>query len=103
MKPANVLLQCAAPGNRHGKEKSVESCVVEAFADVTTCREQDSFLSVGNRSQLFGDGTSLFCTHAAFQHHDVFHQAGQPGGKFVHLAGALGDFEEGRISAAYMV
>src|SRR5580658_3439 len=35
MQPANVLLQCAAPGNRHGQKKSVEARVVEAFTDVT--------------------------------------------------------------------
>ncbi len=33
---------------------------------------------------------TLLCAHAAFQHHDVLHQAGQLGGEFVHLPGALG-------------
>ena len=30
VQPANVLLQCASPGNRHGKKKRVEARIVEA-------------------------------------------------------------------------
>ena len=87
---ADVLLQCATPGNWHGKEKRVKARVVEAFTDVTARGQQNSFFSVGNRGQLFGDGASLFGPHAAFQYYDVLHQTSQPGSKFIHLAGAFG-------------
>jgi hypothetical protein len=86
---ADVLLQCATPGNWHGKKKPVKARVVEAFTDISACGQQNSFFSVRNRGQLFGDGTSLFGPHAAFQYYDVLHQASQAGGKFIHLAGAF--------------
>ena len=90
MQPANILLQRATPRNRHGEKKRVQTRIVKTFADVTASRQQDSFFAIGNRSQLFGDTAALFCTHAAFQHDDMFDQPSQSRGKFVHLAGAFG-------------
>jgi hypothetical protein len=36
MKPANVLLERAAPGDRHGEKQRIEPWIVEPFADVAS-------------------------------------------------------------------
>jgi len=70
MQAANVLLQRAAPRNRHGQKKRVEARIVEALADVATSGQQNSCLGIWDCRQLFGDAAPLFYAHATFQHDD---------------------------------
>src|ERR1700722_13020766 len=67
MKTPDVLLERAAPRDRHREKQSVESGVVEALADVASSGKQDTRVSVGNRGELFRDGFSLLLSHSAFQ------------------------------------
>jgi len=57
--------------------------------------EQDSFFSVWNRSEFFGDRSALLYPHAAFQDYDVFHQACQPASELVHMASSFGQKDGG--------
>ncbi len=87
MEAPDILLEGPPPRDGHGKEKCVEPSVVKTFTDITARGQQNSFFTIGNRLQLFGDGSSLLRPHAALQHHNVFNKSRNSGGKFVHLAG----------------
>jgi hypothetical protein len=92
MKPvqsAGILNQGAFPGNGHRQEESVESGVVESFADVSTCSENESLLSVWDLAEGCPDLSSFLCRHAPVENHEVPSKSAQPLREVLEVISAL--------------
>jgi hypothetical protein len=48
MQPAGMLSEDALPSNWHGKKTGIEAKIVETLAEVTSGRDDDTFLCMGN-------------------------------------------------------
>jgi hypothetical protein len=59
MQPAGILSEGAFPSNWHGKKKGIEAGIIETFAEVTSGRDDDTFLCVGNCCEPRGDVAAL--------------------------------------------
>ena len=59
MQPAGILSEGAFPSNWHGKKKGIEARIVKTLAEVTSGRDDDTFLCVGNCCESRGDIAAL--------------------------------------------
>ena len=47
VQPANILGQCALPGDGHRQEQRVQPLIIEALANVAPCSKNKPFLIIG--------------------------------------------------------
>ena len=67
VKPADILNQCAFPGDRQGQKQGVEPRVVKPFSNVTSGCENKPLLCIGDGREPVQIITPSFCTSASLQ------------------------------------
>ncbi len=65
VQPAGILGKRAFPRDRHGKEKGIETGIIEPLAEIAPGRDNDTFLGLGNRGEMRGDVAALLPTYPA--------------------------------------
>ena len=58
VQPAGILGKRAFLRDRHGKEKGIETGIIEILAEIAPGRDNDAFLGLGNRGETRGDVVS---------------------------------------------
>lgn len=71
----------------------IQGGIVKSLADVTSRREDDTRILVGDCSQLLHRCFPLFLTHAAAQHDDMFHLFAQSVREDCQVLDAFGEDE----------
>jgi hypothetical protein len=59
VQPAGILGKRAFPRDRHGKEKGIETGIIETLAEIAPGRDNDALLGLGNRRKTRGDVAAL--------------------------------------------
>ncbi len=77
MQPADVLLKCYFPGDRHRQKERIEPRVVESFTNVASCCQNQSRCASRDRIHRFINCFPLFLPHAAFQDKKVLSGSSQ--------------------------
>jgi hypothetical protein len=72
MQPAGILSEGTFPRNRHGKKKGVEAGIIETFAEITSGRDNDTFLGLGNCCEPRSDVAALLFALPTAQYDDMF-------------------------------
>ena len=90
MQPAGVLDQSPLPGNGHGQEERIESCVIKTLSDIAACCEYEPLLSVRNLNQARTKLAALFDAHSTLEDHEVTDETSQLLGKVLQMIPSLG-------------
>lgn len=85
MQSTDVLGDGPAPGHGECYEQRVEPGIVESFADVPPCRDQDALLVWGNAPEALGHASQLLSPHASSKNDHVFHLLAQSSRQFVEV------------------
>jgi hypothetical protein len=93
VKSSGVLRDGAAPGDGHGEEESVESGIVEAFADKLSGGKDDARFVLGDGRELLHSGAEGFLSEAPFEGDEVLNFFLQQGGQELKVFGSLGEDE----------
>src|SRR3954454_18754867 len=90
MQPAGVLDQSTLPGNGHGQEERIESCVIKTLSDIASCCEYEPLLSVRNLNETRTKLTTLLDAHSTLEDHEVADETSQLLGKVLQVISSLG-------------
>lgn len=95
MQAAGVLGKGAAPGDGQGQEQRVESRIVEAFPDVSTGCDQQTFFCIAGFGKPLHGIPSFGRFHASVQDNDVASKGGQPLPQVQGMLSAFGQYQGG--------
>jgi hypothetical protein len=71
MQPAGILGERAFPSNRHGKKKNIKAGIIEALAEVTSGRDNDTLFGLGNCCESRGNVAALLLALSTAQYDDM--------------------------------
>ena len=83
----------AFPRDRHGKEKGIETGIIETLAEIAPGRDNDAFLGLGNRGETRGDVAALLLALPTAQHDHMPRETLEALCKDLQVGGPLGDHD----------
>ena len=90
MQPAGILSEGAFPSNWHGKKKGIEAGIIETLAEVTSGRDDDAFLGLGNCCEPGGDVAALLLALPTAQYDHMSSETLKSLCDGLQMGGALG-------------
>ena len=90
VQPARTLGKRAFPCDRHRKEQGIKTGIVETLTKISSDRDNDAFLGLGNRGKPRCDVAALLLTLASAQNSHVPREAFETPNQGFQMSGALG-------------
>lgn len=90
MQPTGILSEGSFPSNWHGKKKGIKTGIIETFAEVTSGRDDDTFLGAGNGCEPRGYVATLLLALPTTQYDHMLGEMLKTLCDGLQMGGALG-------------